>query len=252
MFCGRPVPARISPLGLSSLLELHDVRDGRREPAPVGGFCFELLCGPGASANRTSRGGCSRWASTRRVIQPSCSSLCKAGYSEPSLTCRTSPDTCLRRWPMAQPLSGSSARIFRSSRSRVPWTRSDGLLTCTSLGYRGKDIHRLPSVSKRKMWTPQSSIRPHSAIWVADHQKKWTLQHILCTRESHQYSRILASFAGQSAPSTRLHGGTCMKSSVRSTAVLGSVFLTCVFAVHAQEPKATAAPGTICSSRRSW
>lgn len=39
------------------------------------------------------------------VIQPSCSSLCKAGYSEPSLTCRTSPEICFRRWLMAQPFN---------------------------------------------------------------------------------------------------------------------------------------------------
>src|SRR5579871_368904 len=47
-----------------------------------------------------------------------------------------SPDTCLSRWLMAQPLSGSSARIFRRSRSKVPWTKSDGLLIDVPIGYR--------------------------------------------------------------------------------------------------------------------
>src|SRR5262245_21067866 len=40
----------------------------------------------------------------------------------------------LRRRLMAQPCSGSRARIFRSSRSRVPWTRSAGLLISVSEG----------------------------------------------------------------------------------------------------------------------
>src|SRR5262249_39759622 len=67
------------------------------------------------------------------VIQPSCSSLCRAGYSDPSLTCRTSPETCFSRCPIAQPWSGSNARIFRISWSSVPWTRSVGLLICPPL-----------------------------------------------------------------------------------------------------------------------
>src|SRR5215467_3411181 len=44
---------------------------------------------------------------------------------------------------MAQPCSGSSANIFRSNRSRVPWTRSDGLL-----------ISRLHSVTEKHTMTP--------------------------------------------------------------------------------------------------
>src|SRR5712692_7967526 len=39
---------------------------------------------------------------------------------------------------MAQPCSGSNARILRSRRSNVPCTRSDGLLTHHILGYRGQ------------------------------------------------------------------------------------------------------------------
>lgn len=38
------------------------------------------------------------------------------------------PGTCLRRWLMARPLSGSSARIFKRIRSSVPWSKSFGLL----------------------------------------------------------------------------------------------------------------------------
>src|SRR4030095_4784947 len=58
-----------------------------------------------------------------------------------------SPDTCFRRWPIAQPCSGSSARIFRINRSSVPWTRSDGrLISDTEM-----TIHLLLSVSKRSL-----------------------------------------------------------------------------------------------------
>src|SRR5262249_18285351 len=45
-------------------------------------------------------------------------------------------ETCRRRTLTAKPCSGSSARIFRISRSSVPWTRSDGLLMMFHLGYR--------------------------------------------------------------------------------------------------------------------
>src|SRR2546427_10853739 len=54
------------------------------------------------------------------VIQPSCSNFCKAGERDPSLTCSTSPGMDFRRRLMAHPCKGSSARIFKSSRSRVP------------------------------------------------------------------------------------------------------------------------------------
>src|SRR5580693_827963 len=37
-----------------------------------------------------------------------------------------------KRRLMAQPCKGSSARIFKRSRSRVPWTRSFGLLISVS------------------------------------------------------------------------------------------------------------------------
>src|SRR4051812_19185757 len=50
----------------------------------------------------------------------------------------------LRRRLIAQPCSGSSASIFRRSRSRVPWTRSLGLLILVSM----MSILVLISVSK--------------------------------------------------------------------------------------------------------
>ena len=62
------------------------------------------------------------------AIQPASSSLWSAGYSDPSLTCSSSPDIPLRRCPMAQPCWGSSAMIFNSRRSRVPCMRSGGRL----------------------------------------------------------------------------------------------------------------------------
>src|SRR5688500_1111395 len=43
---------------------------------------------------------------------------------------------------MAQPFIGSSASILRTSRSRVPCTRSVGRLTMAPLGYRGDDTAR--------------------------------------------------------------------------------------------------------------
>src|SRR5467141_342896 len=61
--------------------------------------------------------------------QPSCSNLCSAGYKEPSLTCSTSPEIWRRRWLTDQPFRGSRAKILSSSKSKVPWTRSEGLLT---------------------------------------------------------------------------------------------------------------------------
>src|SRR5437868_2101278 len=48
---------------------------------------------------------------------------------------------------MAHPCNGSSARIFRRSRSRVPWTRSFGLLISVS----EMSIRELLSVSKGKL-----------------------------------------------------------------------------------------------------
>src|SRR5579859_7632559 len=50
----------------------------------------------------------------------------------------------LRRRLMAQPFMGSSARIFKRRRSKVPWTRSLGLLISVS----ERSIARLLSVSK--------------------------------------------------------------------------------------------------------
>src|SRR5882757_2049027 len=52
-----------------------------------------------------------------------------------------------RRRLMAQPFCGSRARIFRRRRSRVPWTRSLGLLISVSEG----NIRQLLSVSKGKV-----------------------------------------------------------------------------------------------------
>src|SRR5437016_1910237 len=52
-----------------------------------------------------------------------------------------------RRRLMAQPCKASRARIFRRSRSRVPWTRSFGLLISVTL----MSIRDLLSVSKGKI-----------------------------------------------------------------------------------------------------
>src|SRR5215471_17019052 len=64
------------------------------------------------------------------LTQPSSSSLCNAGYREPGPTCNIFFDICFKRSAIAQPCIGCSARILRISRSRVPWTRSVGLLMC--------------------------------------------------------------------------------------------------------------------------
>src|SRR5450759_4528417 len=46
-------------------------------------------------------------------------------------------EICFRRWLIAQPFIGSKESILRTSRSRVPCTRSAGRLTRDSpLGYR--------------------------------------------------------------------------------------------------------------------
>src|ERR1700730_17544390 len=66
-------------------------------------------------------------------MQPCCSSLCKAGYSALWPTCRTSLDIWRIRCAIAQPCMGWSATIFKISRSKVPCTRSVGLLTLTSV-----------------------------------------------------------------------------------------------------------------------
>src|SRR5580704_4555751 len=60
-----------------------------------------------------------------------------------------SPETCFKRWLTANPFSGSSARIFNSKRSRVPCTKSVGLLMLSSLT-EGR-LHLLLSVSKGKI-----------------------------------------------------------------------------------------------------
>src|SRR5205807_2633875 len=49
---------------------------------------------------------------------------------------------------MAHPFKGCNASILRISMSSVPWTRSEGLLTRSPLGYRVR-LDLLPSVSKR-------------------------------------------------------------------------------------------------------
>ena len=85
------------------------------------------------------------------LIQPSCSSLCSAGYSDPSLTCSTSRETCISLWPMATPCSGPRARIFSSRRSSVPWTRSGGLLMALS------------SVTESMIYTPGRRIAASEA-----------------------------------------------------------------------------------------
>src|SRR5580704_14682479 len=60
-----------------------------------------------------------------------------------------SPETCFKRWLTANPFSGSSARIFNNNRSRVPCTKSFGLLMLSSLT-EGR-LHLLLSVSKGKI-----------------------------------------------------------------------------------------------------
>src|SRR5207245_11764730 len=49
---------------------------------------------------------------------------------------------------MAHPFKGCNASILRISMSSVPWTRSEGLLTRSPLGYPVR-LDLLPSVSKR-------------------------------------------------------------------------------------------------------
>src|SRR5215471_6763666 len=81
--------------------------------------------------------------------QPSSSSLCNAGYREPGPTCNIFFDICFMRSAIAQPCIGSSARILRISRSRVPWTRSVGLLMYRLPISVTIDIH--PSRSRRQV-----------------------------------------------------------------------------------------------------
>src|SRR6266567_2820524 len=86
-----------------------------------------------------------------------------------------------RRRVIAQPCRGSSARIFRRSRSRVPWTRSFGLL----ISVTEMNIQQLLSVSKGNFaLTDESrhlrrtgieSLRPspvyrmsHKGLWVSN------------------------------------------------------------------------------------
>src|SRR2546426_517430 len=58
-----------------------------------------------------------------------------------------SPETCFKRWLIAQACSGSSATILRRRRSSVPWTRSAGLLMDLPSVTEDR-MPYLPSVSK--------------------------------------------------------------------------------------------------------
>src|SRR5579884_1300603 len=50
-----------------------------------------------------------------------------------------SAESCVKRWPIAQPFIGSRASILRIKRSSVPWTRSLGRLIRSPIGNRGED-----------------------------------------------------------------------------------------------------------------
>jgi hypothetical protein len=67
---------------------------------------------------------------------------------DPWPTCRTLFDICLMRMAIAQPCIGSSAMTFRIRRSRVPWTRSVGLLTRGLSSLTDKRVPAFLSVSK--------------------------------------------------------------------------------------------------------
>src|SRR5205814_9599747 len=96
------------------------------------------------------------------LIPPSCSSLWRAGYNDPSLTCSTSPESARSRRLMAHPWSGSSASSFSSSRSRVPCTRSLGLLISVSKG----SIPRRP-LGKQGDEYPAQMVSCGLARWLA-------------------------------------------------------------------------------------